>query len=342
MPKKRRYWGLVAPMPAPMLGEVVRGFEAMGLEGVWAPQLWGPPFLSLASAATVTSKLKLGTGVAVAFARSPLETACAALDLDLLSNGRCVLGLGPSVRWWNEDWFGVRYGKPIAHLRETIEVVRMILRRGHTGELGRWKGEYYDLNLSHFQTLSPPVREDIPIYVPAVYETACRLAGEIAEGLPGHPIWCEKWILERVVANVAKGLSRSGRRRDSFDLNIWLFVAPGPSKRECIEDARRTIAFYAKFRQYERYFTECGFGTEARAIAQAHEASDEAGMLRACTDAMVETFALVGPVDEVRARVDRIGEVTDSFCLCVPIYGLGPDKLLGYSQRIAAAFYLGS
>lgn len=340
MPKKRRYWGLVTPMPAAMLAEVAGGFEAMGLEGVWAPQLWSPPFLPLASAAMVTSKLKLGTGVALAFVRSPLETACAALDLDAISGGRCVLGIGPSVQWWNEDWYGVRYGKPIPHLRETIEVVRTILRRGHTGQLGRWKGEYYDLNLSHFRTLSPPVREDIPIYIPAVYETACRTAGEIADGLPGHPIWCEKWIRERVVANVAKGLAKSGRTRDSFDLNVWLFVAPGPDKRECIEDARRTIAFYSQFTQYERYFAECGFGSEARAIARAYESNDEAGMLRACSDAMVETFALVGPTDEVRARVDRIAEVTGSFCFCVPFYGLGPEKLLAYSQRIAEAFYL--
>lgn len=340
MATKRRYWGLMPPMPAAALAETAKRCEALGLEGVWGIQLYGPPFIPLAGAAMVTTRVKLGTGVALAFVRSPLETACAALDLDIISGGRCVLGIGPTLRWWNEDWHGVRYGKPIPHLRETVEVVRMIIRKGHTGALGTWEGEYYKLNLDRFKTLMPPVRPDIPIYLPAIYETATRLAGEIADGLAGHPIWCEQWIAERVALNLAKGLAKAGRQRSTFDLNIWLFVAPGTDKHQCIEDARRTVAFYASFAQYERYFTQCGFGDEARAICRAAQAKDERAMLQVCSDAMVEHFALVGPTDEVRARVDRIAEVADSFTLCVPFYGLSLELIGEYSQRIAAAFYL--
>jgi len=98
MPTKRRYWSVLPPMPAPALAEVARQSEALGLEGVWAIQLHGSPFLPLAGAAMVTSRLKLGAAVALAFTRSPLETACTALDLDLLSGGRLVLGLGPTHR----------------------------------------------------------------------------------------------------------------------------------------------------------------------------------------------------------------------------------------------------
>ncbi|MGH7857397.1 MAG: LLM class flavin-dependent oxidoreductase, partial [Candidatus Binatia bacterium] len=186
--KKRRYWGLVTPMPAPALAEVAKQYEALGLEGLWAPQLYGPPFVPLAAAAMVTSRVKLGSGVALAFVRSPLETASAALDLDAISGGRCVLGVGPSVQWWNEDWYGVHYGKPIPHLREAVKVIRMIVEKGHTGELGRFDGEYYRLNLDRFRTFAPPPRPRIPIYVPALYELAIRVAGEIADGLPSHPI----------------------------------------------------------------------------------------------------------------------------------------------------------
>jgi probable F420-dependent oxidoreductase len=339
MAKKHRYWGVLPPMPGAMLSAAAQQCEALDLEGIWAPQLWSPGFIPLAAAATVTTRIKLGTGVVHAFSRSPLETACSALDLDLISGGRCVLGIGPTVRWWNEDWHGVEYGKPIPHLREAIEVVRLIIRKGHTGTLGKWEGTYYKLNLDRFQSLAAPVRDDIPIYIPAVYETACRLAGEIADGLPGHPIWCEPWILDRVAPAVGKGLSKAGRQRSQFDLNIWLFVAPGPNKRECIEDVRLSVAFYASFTQYERYFAACGFGDEARAIGQAAQAKDQAGMLRACPDRMVEHFALVGPVDEVRARVARIGALADSFTLCAPFYGTPPEKALEYNLRIASAFY---
>ncbi len=339
MPAKHRYWGMIMPMPAAMLTEMAKQSEALGLEGLWAPQLWGPGFIPLATAAGATTRVQLGTGVVHAFSRSPLETACSALDLDLISGGRCVLGIGPTVRWWNEDWHGVTYGKPIPHLREAIEVIRLIIRKGHTGELGKWEGEYYRLDFNRLQSLMPPVRTNIPIYIPAVYESACRLAGEIAEGLPGHPIWCERWILEQVAPNVAKGLNKAGRARASFDLNIWLFVAIGADKRDCIADARASIAFYASFTQYERYFAACGFGAEARAIAQAAAAKDQDGMLHACPDRMVEHFALVGSADEVRARVARIGAVADSFTLCVPFYGTPPDKVFAYNQRIAETFY---
>jgi len=339
MAKTHRYWGLLPTLPGAMLAEVAKQYEALGLQGVWAPQLWSPGFIPLAAAAMVTSRIQLGTGVVHAFSRSPLETACSALDLDLISGGRCVLGIGPTVRWWNEDWHGVEYGKPIPHLREAVEVIRMIIRQGHTGALGKWEGRYYKLNLDRFKLLAPPVRDDIPIYIPAVYETACRLAGEVADGLPGHPVWCEQWILDRVGPAVGDGLSKAGRARSALDLNIWLFVAPGPNKRECIEDARMTIAFYASFAQYERYFAACGFGDEARAIGRAAQAKDEAAMLRACPDRMVEHFALVGPLDEITARVRRLGTIADSFTLCAPFYGVAPDKLAAYNQRIASAFY---
>ncbi|MBI2962329.1 MAG: LLM class flavin-dependent oxidoreductase [Deltaproteobacteria bacterium] len=337
--KKLKFWGTVLPLPAAMLAETARQCEQMGLEGVWAPQLWGPPFLPLAAAAMATSRIKLGSGVALAFPRTPLETACAALDLDRISGGRTVLGIGPAVRAWNEDWHGVHYGKPIPHLRECVEITRRIIRQGHTGELGRWEGQYYKLDLSEFRTLAPPVRADIPIYIPAVFEAACRLAGEIADGLPGHPIWCEQWITERVVANLAKGLARGGRDRKNFDLNVWLFVAPGRDRRECIEDMRPTIVFYAKFAQYERYFAECGFGSEARAIQRACEAGDEAGMRRACTDAMVEKFALVGAIDDIRGAVQRISRFADSFSLVGPFYGVPVEKFAFYNRRIAEALY---
>ncbi|MBI4515848.1 MAG: LLM class flavin-dependent oxidoreductase [Deltaproteobacteria bacterium] len=339
MPRKHRYWGLLAPMPAAILSMAARQCEDLGLEGIWAPQLWSPGFIPLGTAAAVTSRVKLGTGVVHAFSRSPLETACSALDLDLISGGRCVLGIGPTVRWWNEDWHGVHYGKPIPHLREAVQVIRWIIRQGYTGELGKWEGEYYQLNLDRFQPLTPPVRSDIPVYIPAVYEAACRLAGELADGLPGHPIWCERWILDRVAPAVAQGLSRAGRERAEFDLNIWLFVAPGPDKRECLADARASVAFYASFTQYERYFAACGFGDAARAIGRAAAAKDQAAMLRSCPDEMVDHFALTGGIDDIRPRLERIGAAADSFTLCVPFYGLGPDKVLAYNQRIAEAFY---
>ena len=125
MANKPKYWGTIAPLPGALLTAQAQQLEALGLEGLFAPQVYGPPFVPLAAAAAVTSKVRLATGIALAFTRSPFETALAAIDLDRISNGRFTLGLGTSVQSWSEGFFGMPYGKPVEHLREVVEIVRM-------------------------------------------------------------------------------------------------------------------------------------------------------------------------------------------------------------------------
>jgi alkanesulfonate monooxygenase SsuD/methylene tetrahydromethanopterin reductase-like flavin-dependent oxidoreductase (luciferase family) len=134
-------------------------------------------------------------------------------------------------------------------------------------------------------------------------------------------------------------LAKAGRTRQSFDLNLFVSVALGSDKRLCSEDARRFLAFYGAFGQYERYFAAIGLGAEARAIGQAAQAQDERAMLQACTDAMVEHIVLVGSVDEVRARVERLAAMADSLTLVAPFNGLSPEQIGEYNRRIADAFY---
>ena len=128
--------------------------------------------------------------------------------------------------------------------------------------------------------------------------------------------------------------------RSDLDLNVWLYVAPSNDRKQAIDETRRTVIFYALHSQYEKYFAANGFGKEAEAIAEAARAKDEAGMLRACTDEMVEKFAIVGPADEVRRRIDRIAEIADSFTLCSPYVALAPERIGFYNEQIAKTFYL--
>ena len=339
MKDKRRYWGLVTPMPAAVLSQVVRAAERMGLEGLWAPQLYGPPFLPLAAAAMASERLKLGTGVALAFTRSPLETALSAIDLDTLSSGRAVLGIGTSVRWWNEDWHGVTYGKPLDHLREVVRIVREVIDKAHSGELGRIEGEYHKLNLRLFRTIAPPVRSRIPIYIPAVFESAVRMAGEVADGLAGHPIWSARWVANEVRANLEAALAKAGKKRSDFDLNVWAFVAIDKDRKRAIDDARATVAFYASFAQYEKYFAAHGFGDQARAACAAMQRNDPAAMVKAIPDEMVSTFAIAGSADEAKERVEELWRHADSLALNAPVYGIDGARLAGYQDAIARTFY---
>ncbi len=332
-------WAELPVLPATELVPLVQGWEAAGVEGVWAPQIFGAPFTTLAAAAAVTSRIKLGTGIALAFTRSPLETACSAIDLDHISDGRAVLGLGSSAQSQVEGSFGMPYGKPLAHMREVVGQVREVIARGHSGELQRLDGEYHTLDLSHFRLVRPARRSAIPIYLPAVFEKACEQAGAIADGLLGHPLWTTGWLRDRVSQSLKAGLDQSGRRRSAVDINLMIFTVINPNRAEAIDDSRANIAFYTQSPQYLRYFTEIGFGSEAQAIQAAFAAQDYEAMARACPDEMVSAITILGSVDEVRAQVAERAAYADSITPVVPQFGIEPEKAALYRQRIAELFY---
>jgi probable F420-dependent oxidoreductase len=334
---KHEYWELVQAMPAAEMAELMKRFEDLGLYGVWSPQINFPPFPTLAAMAMASTRLKLGSGIALAFTRSPMETALSALDLDRISGGRVVLGLGTGVRSGNENIHGIVYGKPVAHLREVVNTVRAIIEKGHSGELGRIDGEYHKLDLRAFR-VRKPVRASIPIYVPALFRNTVVLAGQIADGLLGHPVWSLKKI-EEYDRTLADSLNASGRARSNFHVNLWNYVAIANDRKQAIDDLRGTVAFYSSIPQYEKYYADHGFGAEARAAAEASARADTAAMLRAIPDEMVTTFAIAGTPDEVRERVDKMWRYADSLTLSPPQYSFPAARLNEYRNAIVDTFY---
>ncbi len=339
MPNKPKFWGTIVPLPAPMLTAHAAQLEALGLEGLFAPQVYGPPFIPLATAAGATSRVRLATGIALAFARSPFETAVAAMDLDRISGGRFTLGLGTSVKAWSEGFFGMEYGKPLAHMREVVEIVRLIIGKSHTGELTRYDGTYHHLDFSQFNSLGAPVRTNLPIWVACLRTPLIRLAAEIADGVIGHPIWSIDWATTKVMDDLKAGLAKGGKQRSDIEVNMWLFVAPNDDRKQAIEDARATVAFYAGAEQYEPYFAAHGFGKEARQLQEGVKRGDYLGVKHLVTDEMAQTFVVCGTPDEVRKRVAPIWETADSACLNPPSYGLDPGAMLRYGAKIAELFY---
>jgi probable F420-dependent oxidoreductase len=338
MSNPRKFWQVVMTTPADALARTVRAAEDAGLEGIWVPQLHSPPFVTLAAAAMVSKRLQLGSGIALAFTRSPVETALNVLDLDIISGGRAVLGLGTSIRAFNEDVHGVVYGKPVAHLREVTKIVRAITTEGHSGKLGKFEGEYHKLDLSALR-ISKPVRERIPIWLPPLFEPTVRLAGEIADGLTGHPVWSPRWIANEVSRTLADALAKSGRKRADFKVNLWVYTAINKDRQKAIDDARGTVAFYASIAQYEKYFAAHGFGENARALHAASARRDFAAMRKAVPDEMVRTFALAGTPDDARERIAEYWKHADSITLTPPTSMIDLATQRAYQQAIADTFW---
>jgi len=320
------------------LAAQAREAEAAGLDCVWTPELFRSSVTQATWIAAATERIGVGTGIAWAFTRSPFILAVSALDIDEMSGGRFRLGLGAGVKRLNETWHGVEYGRPAPHLRETVEATRLIMEKAPTGEPIRYEGAYHDIDIKGWIRPHAPAREAVPIYLAAVREGMARMAGDVADGLIGHPMCSLRWLDEVLVANFEAGLSRSGRERSGFDFIPTTCCAISDDEEGAYEACRRTVAFYATVRTYAPLWELHGFGDAATAIGDAFRAGDLARMPSLVPNEMVDAYCAAGSLDRVRARVEEVAQRGDGVFLTPPTYFIPPDELAEYQRRIIDAF----
>ena len=313
--------------------------EAAGVECVWAPELFRSADSQAAYLAAKTERIGVATGIVWAFTRSPFIHAVTALDIDEMSGGRFRLGMGAGVKRLNETWHNATYGRPAPHLREAIEATRLIMRQASAGEPIRYEGEYYDIDIKGWVRPHPPARETPPpIYTAAVQAGMARMAGDVADGLIGHPIQSLRWIDEVVVPAFEEGLRRSDRERSGFDYLPTVCCAIDDDEGRAIEMARRTISFYATVKTYMPLWELHGFAENAVEAGEAFRRGDLAGVPAAISDEMVEAYCAAGPLDKVRARVEATAERADGLFLTPPTYFISEAELSEYQNRIIDAF----
>ena len=320
------------------LAEQARAAEEAGVDCVWMPELFRSSVTQATWVAAATERIGVGTGIAWAFTRSPFILAVTALDVDEMSGGRFRLGLGAGVKRLNETWHGVEYGRPAPHLRETIEAVRLITEKASSGEPIRFQGDYHDLDIKGWVRPHRPAREAVPIYTAAVREGMARMAGDVADGLIGHPMCSMRWLDEVLVANFEAGLERSSRQRSDFDFIPTVCCAISDEEEAAYDACRRTICFYATVRTYAPLWEMHGFGDAAQAVGAAFRSGDVARMPSLVPDEMVDAYCAAGPVDKVRARVEEVAERADGVFLSPPTYFIPPEQLAAYQRRIVESF----
>jgi probable F420-dependent oxidoreductase len=314
--------------------------EEAGFETAWTPELYRSTFVPLAAVATQTSRLQLGSGIALAFTRSPLIMALSALDLDEFSEGRFTLGLGTGVKRLNENWHNVaNYGQPAPHMRETVEVVRLLMAKVHTGEPIVYKGEYFNLEIKGFQRPFPPFRPKIPIHMAGIQEKMVETAGQVADGLLGHPICSPRWIKEVILPHLATGLAKGGRSRQDFTYapSITVSIAANDSPAALAEArraARTTIAFYGTVKTYDPIWERHGFQSPINQVRRAFIRNDHAAMLDAVTEEMVDVFTIAGTKDTVVERLAELRELGDVLWVGGPTYYLPLAQIAEYRQRL--------
>jgi probable F420-dependent oxidoreductase len=331
-----RYSLALGIAPAEETARLAREAEDAGFEALWAAEMTHEPFLPLAAAAASTKRIGLGTSIALAFVRSPWVTALSALDMDVLSGGRFILGLGTGLKRLNERWHGVAYGKPTPHIKECIQVIRLITENAHLGRPIRYSGQYYDLDIQGWQRPYAPQRERIPIYLAGVREGMIRTAAESADGLLGHAIYSLPWVRQTVLPSVARGLAQAGRSRERFHLCLTVCCAVGKDGAAARRAAAATIAFYATVKTYEPLFAS--FPSEFRRIQEADRRGDAGAMTDAVSEEMVEAFAVVGTPEEARRKLAAYEELADSLCLQPPDQLIEPAETEEYRRALLTAF----
>ncbi|MGI9557655.1 MAG: LLM class flavin-dependent oxidoreductase [Solirubrobacterales bacterium] len=312
--------------------------EEAGVECLWAPELFRSSVTQATWLAAKTETIGVGTGISWGFTRSAFILAVSALDIDEMSGGRFRLGLGAGVKRLNESWHGVDYGRPAPHLRETIEAVRLIVSKANGGEPIRFEGDYHDIDIKGWVRPDPAVRDEIPIYTAAVREGMCRMAGDVADGLLGHPMCSVRWNEEVVIPNFELGLQRSGRTRADLDYLPTVCAAIDEDEEAAYEAVRRTIAFYATVRTYAPLWELHGFGDAATAVGDAFRAGDFAAMPGHVPDEMVDAYCVAGPLDKVRERVAETAALGDGVFLGPPTYFIEPERVIEYQRRLVEAF----
>ncbi len=331
-----RYSLALGAGPAEEVAKLAADAEAAGFGALWTSEMFHDPFSPLAAAATGTSRIGLGTSIALAFVRSPWVLALTALDLDAMSEGRFVLGLGTGLKRINERWHGIAYGKPTPHIREVVQLIRLITQRAHGGEPIKFSGQFYTLDIQGWRRPQPPVRERIPIYLAGVREGMIRAAASVADGLLGHPIYSLRWTKEVVVPALARGLKEAGREREGFELCLGVCCAVDTDVRRARRAAAATIAFYATVKTYEPLFAS--FPGEVRAIQEALLKGDTSGAAEAVSEDMIDTFAATGDADQVRAKVKPYLDLSDTVCLSPPDQLIEPAETERYRQALLEAF----
>jgi probable F420-dependent oxidoreductase len=291
-----------------------------GDAGVWVAEASHDPFVTLALATTTTSRVRLGTSVALAFARTPMATAYSAYDVHRLSGGRFVLGLGSQIKPHITRRYSMPWSRPAARMAEYVEALRAIFTAWQTGGRLDFRGDFY----SH--TLMPPLFDPgplgydaPPVWLAGVGPRMVETAGRVADGFIGHPLVSRSYLEAELLPRLARG--RAGQDRE-FTTSLMAVVAVGRTDEELAEAtaaARRQLGFYASTPAYRPVLDHHGWGGLHEEAHRATLQGRWADLPAMVDDEVLDTFAVVGDPATVRARLrERFGGLVDRVTLSVP------------------------
>jgi probable F420-dependent oxidoreductase len=305
------------------IDRTARAAEDLGFAGLWTSETKHDAFLPLAIAANETHQIKLGTSVAIAFSRSPMETAQTAWDLQDLSDGRFVLGLGTQVKAHVTRRFSMPWGKPAARLREYIMALREIWDSFQNEGPPQFEGEFYRHTLmTPFFNPGPIDHPEIPVYIAGVNTRLARLAGEICNGFHVHPFHSPEYVRRTVIPSIAEGAKQANRDPGQVTLATSVFTISAESEEEAAkqrESVRAQISFYASTPTYHTVLEAHGWEEAGEKLGTMAREKKWREMPALVTDEMLAAFAIEAAPDEIGPALrERYDGLMDRVALYLP------------------------
>jgi probable F420-dependent oxidoreductase len=294
--------------------------ESLGYDGAFSFEAKLDPFLPLVLAAEHTDRLRLGTAIAIAFARTPMNVAYLAHGLQAISEGRFLLGLGSQVRPHIENRFAMPWSRPAARMEEFVRALRAIFEAWERGAPLRFEGEFYrhTLMIPAFDPGPNPFGPP-PIYTAGFGPKMTRVAGVVADGFLAHPFSSRRSLLERTLPALEAGLGLAGRRREDLDVICATLVVTGDSEasfRTSREAARKQLAFYASTPAYRGTLEVHGWEEVHLEANRLSKQGEWDAMTALISDEVLETIAVVGPRVEIAGRIEaRLEGIADGVSL---------------------------
>lgn len=283
---------------------IARKVEEMGFDGLWTAEAQHNPFLPLPIAACETTRIQLGTAIAVAFPRSPMVTAQIAWDLAAQSNGRFILGLGTQIAVHIVKRFSAQWDdKPVSQLREYVQSMRKIWNAFQNQSGLRFRGEHYNFGvLPPFFNPGPIAHPAIPVYIAGVGRPLCKLAGELADGFHVHPFHTSRYLQQTIRPAIAEGAAEHGRSLADISLSCAVFVVTGNNAEEIERstiEIKSQIAFYASTPSYHKVLELHGWKDFGERMNQLTKEGKWDDMWREVPDEILHEIAVVAPPDQL-------------------------------------------
>jgi probable F420-dependent oxidoreductase len=296
--------GLVLSLPniRETLG-ATRVAEDSGFESVWATEFTDrSATVAMSAMARDTTGITIGSAIAYAFGRTPLVLAAEARDLDALTEGRLILGLGTGTKRMQRDWHGLDGEHPAPRMEELVPLVRRLLRLNE-GPVEH-EGRFYRVVVRPTAPVAPPLRTDLPIYLAGVNPRMIEAAGAVGDGLVGHPLFTREYVAEVVRPALARGAERAGRS-EPVPIAGYVTCSVDDDADVARRNAAAIVAFNASVKTYRPIIELHGFEAEAEAIRAAWAARDWEAMTAAVSDRMLDTIVLAGTPAEVRQQYEE-------------------------------------